>query len=1068
MKIAFPPGAASGGGGANVDGSNVTTPSTWRAKLDIPSQSDVNNRLIGILGGVVFDNVTANQRAYASLLDWNVGTSDFSVTTRLELPAAVTTSNAPIWCLSNSYTTAAPFSMTCRLEAGTNALQLAISGTTQDSYRRLYWNSFLSTYAGLTVQLTVTRISGVITIYVDGTDITSNFSEFTNAGSGVMPAGWSETVMSPWLLIGGIAASSPGYAGKISRVTVWNYGLSATQVLQMRNQGVWQDAQWTYVSGANNILCAERNATFAKAATDWVPTGGGTSISAAGAVVLGAAGGSVSLSGLSGYLSQLVPGALYSISFDVASGTFGANSVSAYFGTAVADTSVSLGSFNANGSYTFEFTPTFGLGVLNLIAVTGGSNFTLSNVRITRVLLTNGSFETSGGGSGTWGGTSAAAWTATPSGTTAITRDTSIKRSSAASVKIVTDGSNSNGYIAQTTGLIVGRKYRISFWARGGATAATEKVSYRIGDAATLVETTLSTTWQRIVSPEIVYTGTFSIGRGSTGSNGQTIYIDDVEMVEIGAVSDFSPSGLDNMTPMWRNGNPQFPDAAIIGLTQDATGRWNGIISTEGKPWGAHGNLGRIARESGAQSNGGVVLPGNANQRLTISNGQAIGTNAFWVRQQFVMPASNPGSTRGLFCFSASATPGSAANAFLAYITTAGALEVAIYGATGSDSRILTVYDAVLRYGGRVVDVFVTRATTGAVAIWINGERQFGVESTNGTTPTFAATISSTYIFWGASSTSAVFTGELNRVQLGRGVLTDALVRQVMNAGVGTGSGASAGTPISRGGIMASADGLVIENDLTQGWGTTYPDVAALTSTGPASSQHQAISYLGDETHKIPSVGRRLNFQDADRRFSGGCASGAATVTSYGDTFTVQGTPSSSAADANQPQCVNCASAASVGSLTGYYSSAIHYVGRNPRMATLLRLVELTNVVVYCGLHSGAANGLNNTDTPNTLSAALFRFSPTRAGDTTWKCITDDGTAQTTNDSLVVPTTNVLLLEIEIISGQRVNFYIDGRLVKSNVTNLPAASAMLRWQMVEEARDAAAHNIKFINADINS
>lgn len=271
---------------------------------------------------------------------------------------------------------------------------------------------------------------------------------------------------------------------------------------------------------------------------------------------------------------------------------------------------------------------------------------------------------------------------------------------------------------------------------------------------------------------------------------------------------------------------------------------------------------------------------------------------------------------------------------------------------------------------------------------------------------------------------------------------------------------------------MASTDGLVLENDMTLGFGIYYPDIAALaplTVTGPATGQYVAISNLGDETHKIPQGVAALNYQLADRRFSGAVANGSTSVHSYGDTLTVQGTPSSSAADANQPQCVNLVSAATAGSLAGYYSSAIHYIGRNPRFAALVRLVELTNVAVWCGFHSGNSTGLNNTDTPNTLSVAAFRFSPTRAGDTVWQCVTCNAASQqTTTPSGIAPTTNLVLLEIEVIAGQRVNFYIDRRLVASNTLTLPVSSASCRWQEIVEARDAAAHNIKFVQVDINS
>jgi hypothetical protein len=88
------------------------------------------------------------------------------------------------------------------------------------------------------------------------------------------------------------------------------------------------------------------------------------------------------------------------------------------------------------------------------------------------------------------------------------------------------------------------------------------------------------------------------------------------------------------------------------------------------------------------------------------------------------------------------------------------------------------------------------------------------------------------------------FIGEYYRFQLGRGVLTDAMVRQVYNAGIGTGTGSTAGTPISRGGVMASTDGVVIDLDLATGVGNFFPD--------KSGNGYHAISFLSDHTHKIP------------------------------------------------------------------------------------------------------------------------------------------------------------------------------------------------------------------------
>lgn len=1039
-----------GGSGAAVDGSNITTPTTWRSKLDTPSNIDINSRINGLLGGVVFDNVTNNQRAYASLLDYSIGTSDFSVTARVDVPATNPSNAAPIWCLSQVNNSASVFSLSFRIDTA-GSLQLTLSGTAQNSYRRYYYNGFLAAYAGQSIYLTVTRSSGVIAVYASTTDITASFSETTNAGSGVMPASWAESISSQFLLIGGIGASAPGYAGKIARVVLWDYALSSTEVATNRTVGPGAAEQWVYTPGTNCILSGERNATFAKAANDWAATGGGTSISAGGAVVLGAAAGSVSLSGIGNYLAQLIPGATYQLSFDVSSGSFGGNSVTAYFGVAVNDTAINLGTFSANGSYTFEFTATFGLGVVSLIANTGGSSFTLANVKLTRVALVNGSFETAGSPLGTW------STSVTPSST--VTRDTTNQRSGSACAALnVVAGALA---LIQQSGLTVGRRYRVSYWAK--ISGAGPQLVVCDSGGSNYATPSPTTSWV-LYQTDIVAVGTTIQWKRGTASGDYTIYIDDVTIIELGAVADFSAAGLDPMNAIWRNGSALFPEATLGGFSQDGTGRLIGVLATEGKPWGANGTLGRLSRESGAQAYGGVFFPGNANQQLT-ALGPSIGTNAFWVHVQFSVPAANPGSTRGLFNFNAASVASSGANVLSGYMTTAGTLDVALYGASGTDNRIHSIPDVVTRYGGRVVDFFLSRSTTGAFSLWINGERQAASESINGTPPQFTGSVSSSYIHWGAASASSVWTGEIYRVRLGRGVLTDQLVRQLMNGGVGTGSGSAAGTPISRGGLMASADGLVLENDLTIGHGFIYPDIAGLYSSLDAAA-YVATSYLADEIHKIPSRARAMTYQDADRRFSGAAPNGSGSLNTYGDGFSVAGTNTNSAADANQPNMINCASSAAVGAWAGAYSNASYYANRSPRVAMLIRLPDLTNVCVWALLWNGATGSIT-ADSLSGNHVAGFRFSPTRAGDTKWQAVTANGSSQTTNDTGVTPTGNVVLLEIEIIYGQAVKFYIDGRLVKTNTTNLPSG-ALLRWQIATESRDGTARNMKFANVDINS
>jgi hypothetical protein len=329
---------------------------------------------------------------------------------------------------------------------------------------------------------------------------------------------------------------------------------------------------------------------------------------------------------------------------------------------------------------------------------------------------------------------------------------------------------------------------------------------------------------------------------------GRTAYFDDFEIWELGALDAWGPAGLDDLTTLWRSDNPSSGhDATLFNLTQRTDGTYQNIIMGYGRGSGERGRLGQISRESGTMSLGGVNLLGTANQRLTIttpSGAADITTNSFWVRCQFLCPASNPSSTQGgLFVMTSSSSALDASNGCFGRVNNSGAITILLFGSTTSNYRVATIANFVSMFGGRVVDVMITRNAAGSLLIWVNGLSMAYVETTSGTPPTWAGSVVATYqhVCFGNATR---WVGEFYRFQLGRGVLTDSMVRQVYNAGIGTGTGSTAGTPISRGGVMASTDGVVIDLDLAVGNGYQYPD--------KSGNGYHALSNTRDETHKLP------------------------------------------------------------------------------------------------------------------------------------------------------------------------------------------------------------------------
>lgn len=1045
---ANPVWGAAGGGSLATDGSNLTSPATWLSKLGVIDQFDDMARIVDLKGGLMFDGITSGQRMSAYLGDINIGRNDFTIQTILRLPSSNPSISASIFAISTATNTTAAYSLYSYI-ATDGKLYVVLYGLSTSSANTWRWISnvsFVGLAPGKLCFLTVTRSSGTGAIYLNGVDITSQGTWSTGGGGSYAPDNFGESIGGGWLHIGGATAIS-SYPEQIVSVALFNYAMSAAEVLQLGNYGIAAQHKWVNYPGYASIHSAERNAMFAKSGTEWVATGGGSSISSVGAVVLAAAGHNISLSGVSGYIGQLNPNVQYNVAFNVSSGTYGGNTVTAYWGTSVGGTNQNIGTFGADGYISFLFTPAFGRGVLSLVA-SGACNFTITNVKITRAFLPNGNFETAGTGGGSGVANNIAMyWLSVYSGTSVLSLDNTVYFSSGNSIKFnrTTGADDVAHYLASTSPnlLIPGRKYRLVFYAKGNAGGELIAVIDAATASAYQSGISLTTSWVRYTVDFTAKGVRFGIRQNFTGTG--IWWIDELEIIELGAVAEFDPNGLDETTGMWANNNPNGGDGILYGCYQRPNGTYNNVIG------GVANRLKRMAIAQPFVDTPGLSFPGNANQRVTCSNMWSMGTNDVWFQMQFLCPASNPSGSVGLYRFTSSSTNAAAAGTADLYISNAGHLFFTVYGATTSDYRNLQLYDFVTQYAGQRVDVIVNRTSSGA-RIWVNGVPKFGVENTAGTIPAWQYSLSTTYCHFAATGTQ-YWIGDIYTFKIGRGSLTDMHAWTLSRNGMASASG----TPISYW-VLGATAGIIAQPNLTLGYGYTYPDMAG--------NGYVFTSNLLDERHKTPNRINALHYELPDRRSTLCAPNGGTGVSAFGDTYSVQGTGSSSAADANQPQCTNVASAATSGSFAGHYGSAIHYVSRNPRALFDLRLVDLTNARVWVGFHSTAVANAN-TDTMAAYSAAIFRFS-TVAGDTTWKCITANASTQTIGESSFTVNTTRILLEIEIISGSKVNFYINGALVCTNTLTLPSSSALLRPHYVICTQENVAKNIKIINISTNS
>ena len=148
---------------------------------------------------------------------------------------------------------------------------------------------------------------------------------------------------------------------------------------------------------------------------------------------------------------------------------------------------------------------------------------------------------------------------------------------------------------------------------------------------------------------------------------------------------------------------------------------------------------------------------------------------------------------------------------------------------------------------------------------------------------------------------------------------------------------------------------------------------------------------------------------------------------------------------------------ASAGSSTGFYESASNMkFGTFKKFITRVAWDSTTNIRWWVSINDqgGSAPAAMRADKPAANIVGL-RFSPTSAGDTTVQAyVGTDATHQTIVNTGITPDTNKHTYEIDW-SGVNYTFYIDGSLVATISTNVPAASTTLYTAAVSDNASTA-------------
>lgn len=121
---------------------------------------------------------------------------------------------------------------------------------------------------------------------------------------------------------------------------------------------------------------------------------------------------------------------------------------------------------------------------------------------------------------------------------------------------------------------------------------------------------------------------------------------------------------------------------------------------------------------------------------------------------------------------------------------------------------------------------------------------------------------------------------------------------------------------------------------------------------------------------------------------------------------------------------------------------------------------DLTNVRLWIGLTT-QANSFANSDTQSADSSVAFRYS-TVASDTGWHATANAGASQTvgTTSTTIAASTVYVMKIILSLDGTKAEFYINGVLVDTITTNLPATSTSLSLSATMIPQAAATKHLE--------
>ncbi len=372
---------------ANKDGSDLTSPSNWRAGLDVPSHAAARRgAFLAGQPGVFFDGSTSENIAVA-LKGAVLGTGPVSVWIRFRCPSA----NPSVALNIFSLFVASANQLSCDIDTSGNLrLWRTYASTLVSSSAAL-----IGTYGGKVIDLVITRSNASgstadLVAYVDGSAVIS----VAGAASGGI-----DFVDGVVFNVGnyGTGAGTNALLGTVYRAVVFNRSLSAADVASLIEYGISPEDQWGVASSLYSSNFSAGADSWADATATSTVTAPDTAPDASTQWISNLRGGSSGRLDLTRSISTLVAGKRYRATASVYNANIGSNNYFT-FGTGgaapVAGTSVALVASGAGGTVSGEFVatntnlrlgPAASADGANAASVAAASKWFAKSVSVTRV-----------------------------------------------------------------------------------------------------------------------------------------------------------------------------------------------------------------------------------------------------------------------------------------------------------------------------------------------------------------------------------------------------------------------------------------------------------------------------------------------------------------------------------------------------------------------------------------------------------------------------------------------------------------------------------------------------------